>query len=477
MRGNFLLCLIFVPLTVLGAQAASQDDQPLPRLSVALHVHSNVSPNGTTPLHQVVALAEKSGVDVLIPTDHFLQRWEAGIPPFTGLLRTTVERSSVMRFKPETYFRMLEKLQKMHPGTLIIPGLEITPSYHWTGDLFQANLTLQDAQRHILALGVPSPEAARRLPVRSNRSMGRFQWKRLLAPGLVFLAGVIIMLKRPVGLFLAVFGLLWAANQRPWWRLSAAVEQFSSNGYEAAQGVIDAVNQWPGLTVWAHPEAENWANRMRLYRGVSMQSKSYPEAILKTRGYTGFAYIWEGEKAVGAPGGLWDQALAEYVQGRRAKAPWAFGELDWVMEGHMGVKLTTVQNVIWGADRTKESVLKKMLDGCFYIFLKLKNESIVLSRWEVAGNKRALSGQEALWTPQSRLRFSMASIPAIPTPMSVQIIRNGQVWKTFEGNLPMNISMPLPAPADPSVSDFYRLTAKGPSRIISNPIFVRQKNQ
>ena len=41
----------------------------------------------------------------------------------------------------------------------IVPGIEVAPYYYWTGSLWGRTLTMHNAQRNLLVLGLTSPEA------------------------------------------------------------------------------------------------------------------------------------------------------------------------------------------------------------------------------------------------------------------------------------------------------------------------------
>jgi len=471
------LFFLFLLLTTPGSRLYAQKDEvPYRRVVAALHLHSNISPNGRTSLQAIASLAGKRGIDALIPADTFLQRWEYGMPPLPGLLRATHYRKCVLKFGPEPYLSLLHKLQTDFPKLTGVPGLEVAPAYRWTGHPAKGNLTLHEPQRHILVLGLENPEDIRRLPVLSNPAVGDVRWKNLLLPALLVAAGVALMFRWPAGLIVVVFGLLWGVDQRPFRRPPEAYTAFSRNGYAAAQHLIDYVNARGGLTVWAHPEASNWQQPQKLYRSVLMQTEPYPESLLETRDYTGFGYFWEGEKIVGSPGGTWDQSLLEYALGKRENPVWAFGELDWSEEGRLGTRMDSVQNVLWVKDATKEAVLDCFRRGRFYCVLQQKGHSLVMSDWTVESGKRlGLAGETVEWIPDAKLRARVAvEEPEGSHTLYVTLVRNGKIWKQFRESKTWRAEIPLPPPAGAGRPDYYRLLVKeeGHSALAANPIFV-----
>ncbi len=469
-------------LASLGARSSGAEEKtppPFQRLIAVTHIHSLISPHGRASLQAIASLAAKRNIDVLIPTDRFLERWEYGLPPLSGLFRMSLYRTCVLKFGPQKYLNILDKIRRDHPSLLIIPGLETPISYYWTGHPAKGNLTLHDPQRHLLVLGLSRAEDMESLPVLSHPRLGAVDWKRLILPALTAAAGLALMIRWPAGLLVVVLGLGWGINQRPFRRLPDAFSLYTRNGYDAAQILINRVNARGGLTVWAHPEAINFAKPQKFFRSVSMQTSPYPESVLETRDYTGFAYFWEGTRAVGAPGGLWDQALREYAEGRRARPPWAFAELDWSEEGRAGLTLDKAQNVLWVREKTEAAVLEAFRAGRFYAAIQEPGHEVFLETWRVqTPAAAAVSGEKIPWTPGAALVVSLRgpASPEKPHIRRVTLVRNGQIWREYEDAGGGERTFPLPAPE--GSMDFYRLFLKEESFsfIASNPIFVaRQK--
>ncbi len=460
-----------------AVSARAEDPPPYRRFATAMHIQSLISMHGKYSLHAIAASARKRGIDILIPTDHFLERWEYGIPPLTGILRTSVARRCVYTFGADKYLGLIAKVQKDYPSMLIIPGVEASPAYYWTGHLFQANLTLHESQRHLLVMGLTDPGDLKRLPVLSNPSAGTIQWKRFVLPAVLVCAGLALMIRWPAGLLLAALGVLWGINQRPLYRLPPAYEQFTRNGYDAAQNLIDYAESRGAISVWAHPEAPNFAEPKKMYRSVSMQTVPYPEAVFETKRFTGFGYFWEGEKILGPAGGIWDQTLSAYARGERERPLWAFGELDWCQDNGEDFTLGSMQNVIWAREKTVPAVMEAFRRGRFYLFKNNINNGLVLERWEVSdGRSAAVSGEESAWSPASALIVdSRLGDDAEYRQLDGEIIRNGKIWKTFKGNFPLTARYPLPEPAE-GQKDYYRLVLRAYGGIVvSNPIFVKPR--
>ncbi len=456
------LCLLSLSALVRGA------DLPQRRIVAVLHVHTAVSARGVTEPQTLAVLAAKKNIDVLIPTDHFLNRWEWGLPPFEGLFRFSLHQRDVLRFGTARYAGLWKGLERVHPGLLILPGVEANPAYYWTGHPAKANLTVHDAWRHMLVFGL-SPEALEKLPVQSNPEAGTIVWKRLIFPAAAAALGIALMVRWPAGLLVVVLGLLWGINQRPFRRLPAA-ESYDRGGYRAAQDVIDYVRGRGGLVVWAHPEVSKWIEPKKTYHGAFLATAPYPEAVLETDGATGFGYFWEGSKIVGVPGGPWDQVLRGYLDGRRKFPLWAFGEVDWNAEGREGVGLDQVQNILWVGEKTEEAALDAFRKGRFYVLEKNGETVPAVERWEAASDsKAAVSGESLSWSAKSRLSVGISGTGRV----RLEIVRNGEPWAKKEGALPVTWTADIPEPS--GRGDFYRFTARGePGAIISNPIFIKK---
>jgi hypothetical protein len=455
-------------LTVLGigfSAAAGAEEESYFRRRVALHLHSLISPEGKTSLQALASLAPKRGVDVLIPTDHLLLRWTYGLEPMPGVFRRTFSRSSVYDFGVDSYFRIMDRVNTDYPHTLVVPGVETTPAAFWTGHPAKGNLTLREADRHLLVVGVTS-EAMARLPILGRPGFGDVDWKPLAAPLLVTIAGFLLALRRPAGLLVAVMGILWTVNQRPFRRPPEAFASFTRDGYDAAQAVIDSAAAAGGLVIWAHPDVEIQG---KLSRSVRRETAPYPEALLKTRGHAGFGFFPHGIET-GAAGNVWDRGLREFSRGERKHPFWAFSE--WESHPGEGV-LSGAVNVAWVRDSTAGGVLEALQKGRFYAVRPIEGEEPVLEEWEIrtAGDTFP-SGETSEWKEDSRLRGAVRYARTRGGRDTVQIIRNGHLWKEAPVDGRFRAESRLPRPER---LDIYRLIVLrgGTPVLAANPVFVR----
>ena len=101
-------------------------------LTVAFHVHSNVS-TGSLSLDQIAEQAQKMGIDAVVFSENLALRYEYGLFPLRGMIRRTVTLPSVVEYGIDRYLAAVAEAQARHPGVLLVPGVEVTPHYYWTG--------------------------------------------------------------------------------------------------------------------------------------------------------------------------------------------------------------------------------------------------------------------------------------------------------------------------------------------------------
>jgi len=75
------------------------------------------------------------------------------------------------------YLDEIAAVQSRHPKLIILPGVEVAPYYHWTGSLLRQTLTMHNAQRNLLVLGLTNPEDYRSLPASGNPGSYIFDWR------------------------------------------------------------------------------------------------------------------------------------------------------------------------------------------------------------------------------------------------------------------------------------------------------------
>ncbi|MBK5281431.1 MAG: hypothetical protein JJE16_05030, partial [Nitrospiraceae bacterium] len=189
----FMIVVACLPGHVARAQASDDRQQ----LLATVHVHSTAS-TGELTIEALALRAEQLGLDVLILSDNFSLRYEYGLWPLPGLLKHQVSFPSVLEYGIERYLDEIAAAQSRHSKLIIVPGVEVAPYYYWTGSLVGRTLTMHNAQRNLLALGLTRPEDYRSLPVSGNPGSYTFDWRGVVNGAPMLLVVPAVWLWRPL---------------------------------------------------------------------------------------------------------------------------------------------------------------------------------------------------------------------------------------------------------------------------------------
>ena len=155
----WLAILIIILLPENGV--AAQDFIQIPGV---IHAHSTFS-SGDYSLKALVSRAKEKGIQVLIPTDHDLVVMEYGLFPLRNLFKKRVEHKSVIKAGPEKYLDAINQINNEQNDVLVIPGIQSSPFYYWTGSPFRGDLTANDYRKELLLIGMMNPEDYLGLPL------------------------------------------------------------------------------------------------------------------------------------------------------------------------------------------------------------------------------------------------------------------------------------------------------------------------
>ena len=466
----FLLCTLFLLSPSFALAATNTQELPL-RLSCVLHLHSTFS-GGDRSLDRVVEEARKNHFDVVIPSDHDLMRWEYGLPPLRNLVKKTYEQESVLSFGPHRYLDMLNRAEALYGDILVIPAVESSPFYYWTGSPFDGTLTLNDWHKHLLVVGMEKPEDYRHLPLVSNPHAGVLSCA-LMWPALLIITGALVQKRTLLAVILILAGSGLLAYNYPF--LAPRFSQYAGpRGELPYQTLIDYANARGALTFWAHPEAPNWETPKRI-DPVDVVTPNYPASLLATQDYTGFAIFAQGYKEVGAPGKKWDKALLDYCRGERTKPVWAIGEIDY---GESSAAINEVYNILWVKEKTKHAVMESLKAGNFAAVQRGKNWGLTLNEFSISsGKQKAVCGQELSYEKPVRIALGLSAAGAGAAnnrhPVTMHLIRNGKVIKMIEAPLPVSLIYEDTSPLPPG-KNYYRVVVeeRTPHAIAFNPVFV-----
>lgn len=492
-RVGLALALGLLVLGVPPLQAAG----PLRQVPAVVHAHSTWS-SGDQTLEDLIARARAMGVEAIFLAENHLQRFEYGVPPLRNLLRYRVEYPSLLSRGPEAFLRAVQAANARQTEVLLIPGAEVIPHYYWTGSLLRGTLTMHNAQKNILALGLPRAEDYRDLPAVGNPAAARWGaasvW--LLSPALLAVPGVWLLRTRRrrvvrlqyfqvaverrftgYGLLCLGIGALLLANNFPF-RAPLVSAYDSDAGLRPHQAVIDFVSARGGLAAWSLPEARDHQVVSVAGTRATIQTEPYPSDLLRTDRFAAFGGVYEDTTAFTQPGGGWDRLLADYLAGRRTRPAWALGEAAYHREGEAGKRFGDVQTVFLVDRKEPSALLGALRAGRFYALQRRPEVGLILDQFQVllpeqpaaeAGDRLALRAGD-----RPEARAAIRTTGGQRMGIQVSLVRSGMVVHSLRGETPLTLRWSDAAlPAETSL--FYRLEVRGPAghQILSNPIFVR----
>lgn len=504
-RGNQERAFFFALLLTVISQGEVEgvSSAPLERAFLqvkgAFHGHTTFS-TGALSLEGILHEARREGIEAVILSDNLLLRFEYGLFPFRGLVKKVVEKPSILKMGVERYLQAIEAAQARFPGVILIPGVEVIPYYYWTGSPFTRGLTLWDAQKNLLVVGLSQPEAYDQLPAIGNGcwilDVRCFTPSTLLklAMAVVAMGGGLLFLRtrREQAVRLKHFTLKVQKRYRlPGWvafgiGVLLGLEAFATQGLtpyrgnlgiEPYQRLIDSVRGKGGMVFWSFPEARDFKReRFGPLGTVTVRTEPYPEALLQSQGYTGFGALYQDNVTVTEPGGVWDRLLLEYTEGRRREPTWGIGEL-----GYHGPpkRLGDVLTVFLVPERSREGVLAALKAGRFYSISPLPDYHLILEDFAIGQEGRgekARMGEELQVKGEGSIviHLKVSSSDGKKVPFTGRLIRSGRVLRALEGRTPLDEVLS----AEPPLSgrrEFFRIELLTPHRLLSNPIFVRRR--
>ncbi len=468
-------------------------------LTVVFHVHSTIS-TGDLSLDEIAEEARRMGIDAVVFSENLALHYEYGLLPFRGVIRRTVTLPSVVEFGIDRYLATVAEAQARHPDVLLVPGLEVTPHYFWTGSLPAGNLTMHNGQKNLLVFGLTRAEDLAALPVPGNGGYSRYGWDTL---GRVWPVGLLVyawwlwrrrvyrtvqvgittrrevrtlhvpaVLAGASGILLLL--LAWPYDSP---RFSLYDDQLEEAPYQA---LIDAAVQRGGTVVWSMPESVDFnVVSYGPLGSVTVKTDPYPASLVKTTGYVGFGGLYQEARTITDPGALWDQLLLQYLDGLRPDLPVAFGEIAFHRPGMSGIELNQVLNIVTVRERTAVGLMEAMKAGRFYALVRTGQPfGLRLDTFQVEthdGARSAGMGQPfARGAEPPAVRVAVTATDRGAHQARVTIIRSGQVIARMSATTPFHqrvVDSTLP----PGASAVYRVSVRGEGQgeILSNPIVVK----
>ena len=472
-RMAFLAMFAAILFTFWVADSFCSDYQQVAGL---IDLRTNFS-DGAYDLESLVQLAKTKGFGVLVVNDHDRLAMEYGLFQLRNVLRKRVELNSINKGGAENYLNGIKEVGEKYPDMIILPGSETAPFYYWTGSYFKKNLTARNYERRILTIGLERPEDYRDLPIIHNGFSTRFTADFLpiififLVP-LIF--GVFFLRRKGIyrvsGITIGVLSILFIIKTDPF-RSSPFDQYHGDQGIAPYQLLIDYVNSKGGMTFWNYPETRSGKRRMG---PISFDTQPYPNVLVESKGYTGFAALYGDTITVTEPGNIWDRVLLAYCKGKRDRPVWGISTADFHREGEAGEKLGNFPTVFLVHRRTKKEILEALKNGKMYAcrgsypqIAKLDEFSVCSSKGEIKG----ISGDEAVLKGNPRLKISLSAAEPTKNRVTVRLIRSGEVIGRFEGDLPLEINFEDEFHKQ-GEKVYYRMDVHGYGTLVSNPIFV-----
>jgi hypothetical protein len=483
-----ILACVILASSLPGFGMRAQASEERQQLLATVHVHSAAS-TGELTVEALAERAEQLGLDVLILTDNFSLRYEYGLWPLPGLLKQQVRFPSVLEYGIERYLDEIAAVQSRHPKLIILPGVEVAPYYYWTGSIVGRTLTMHNAQRNLLVLGLTKPDDYRSLPASGNTWSYSFDWRSAVNGMPILLAIPAFWLWRPrrlgtdrrslrraIACVLIVLAVALLVNA---WPLSQPA--FSSYDdrleYRPYQALIDDVRTKGGLVFWSMTEARDFHEYGAGPLGtVTIKTEPHPESLLHTTGYTGFGGLYQDGRTNIKPGELWDRLL-QLPTNEQRPIPVMIGELAFHGLKDAGKDLHRLITALWVKERTAAGVLEALQsghsyavgDGDHHVQLRMGEFRVVCQ-----GGAKSASVGDRLDPGGARdlmVRLSVTAVDRGRHPVKVRVIRSGQVLAQLFGETPFRVDWPdTNVPIAERMN--YRVEITGSGELLSNPIFV-----
>lgn len=462
-------------------------------LRAAIHVHSTMS-TGSLSLESLARRAEDQQLDVLILSENFTLRYDYGLQPLEGVLKYHVTFPSVMEYGVQRFLDEVRAVQHRHPNLIIIPGVEVAPHYYWAGSLLRGDLTMHNAQRNLLVIGLEKAEDYEQLPSRGNASSFVWGWQSvinglpllLLVPA-VWLwksqdsrcsdwRGPTVRLRPVLALFLVITCVVLMANA---WPIKTPV--YSSHdgtvGYRPYQALIDRAVERGALVFWSMTEARDFSQHSFGPLGtITIKTEPHPEALILTQGYTGFGGLYQDARRVIATGGVWDQLLKSRTVPEQAMFPALIGEVAFHGTTDAGKDLDRVYTVIQTPERSTAGIIVALKTGRAYAVARGDESSLLqLDEFRVVNNGQSAGIGETLHGSRSGdliVRVGVSAVDGKPYAAKLRVIRSGHVIRQIEGQTPLQVEL---ADHEAQRGEWlnYRVEVVGKAgELLTNPIYV-----
>ncbi|MDX8402803.1 MAG: hypothetical protein R8K54_00160 [Mariprofundaceae bacterium] len=393
------------PVNATNREASTADeDAALSRVDIAvlenipasrrvlLDVRSNHS-DGDHDMDMLAGLAKKRGIDTLVFGEHDRYTIKFGLDPIPQILGVSQEHPSLYKTGLDEFFADLNRVRNRHPDLHIMAATESTPGYSWSGIPFK-DLTLHEAERHIIALGIERPEQVEALPSYDLRNIqGNFELSLAIWFFLIFLLLIVLMRKRKRSVALLLLASFIAFLST--WLLQKKVDPDVD--------FIDTAREQGLFVIWTHPGTLSGVRDGPM--GVQLNTPPYNKRVFEEPTADAFAAVYGDSDDNSLPGGMWDRFMMDYMLGYRSNPIWAVSAGDYHAEGQASEYLGNFPMDVWSDGSDSKAVMEALRRGRNSSWFMMKDLNLHLSALylEDETGKRLLPGDDASVTRMVKL--------------------------------------------------------------------------
>ena len=309
----------------------------------------SIHSDGAHDLKTLIQLAKKRHLDVLSFNEHDRISIRFGLEPVPWLVYYSQNHPSLYETGLSAFFEALKQARATTSLTLMA-GTESTPGYEWKGIPFK-DLSLNNAERHIITLGARTPEQIKALPsYQLTHAHGLKSLSIVFWFAFVFLLVFILLRKRKRSVALLLAGSFIAFMSS--WLMRPHTH--------ADQDFIHTAQEQGLFTIWAHPGTLSGVRKGPM--GVLLNTPPYSRYMFETPA-DAFAAVYGDTDQNTAPGGLWDRYMMDYMRGYVGKPMWAVAAGDYHKEGEANEFLGNFPMDVWAASQKEQDILDALKRG------------------------------------------------------------------------------------------------------------------
>jgi hypothetical protein len=267
----------------------------------------------------------------------------------------------------DAFFQDLNRVRRQYPDMHWFAGTESTPGYTWSGIPFR-DLALHNAERHLITLGIETPEQVEGLSSYDLRHGYGSRTLSLVFWSVLMFVMVVFFLKkgeRAVALLVMASFIAFFTT----WLMKPKVD--------ADVDFISSAHKQGLFVIWTHPGTLSGVREGPM--GVLLDTPPYSEKVFKEPTADAFTAVYGDTDNNTTPGGLWDRYMMDYLHGYHKKPLWAVAAGDYHEEGMAGEYLGNFPMDVWSKSNSSKDVLIALRQGHMVAWGMGKDDNIALS--------------------------------------------------------------------------------------------------